>query len=169
MNYECISVADILVQRNTVAGFNSKFFNRTYEEYENGFGNESSLYWIGLKSLHRLTQNNTCSARFILQDTDGIWYTEEYVTIVIGNSSVGYQIHINGFQGNASDAMTINDDGIFVVSCFPYFGGFWANGDCMIPAGINFVSSPRDFGWTGPFGGGFSLIYSEFWLMCYNN
>ena len=77
------------------------------------------------------------------------------MNIVIGNSSVGYKIHINGFQGNATDAMTYNDGGTFVVSCYPYVGGFWTVDGCSIPAGINFVSSQTDFAWSGPAGGGF--------------
>ena len=160
----------ILCQRNDMDGYNSKFFNRTYAEYEDGFGSPSSLYWIGLKSLHQLTQNNTCSASFILQEKDtDIWWSEEYVNIAIGDSSVGYQIHISGFQGNATDAMTVNDGGIFVVSCDQYIGGYWALGGCALPAaGINLLSSHTDFGWCGPVGG-FSLEYTEFWLICYNN
>ena len=157
----------ILSQRNDLNGFTSKFFSRTYAEYEDGFGDQSSLYWIGLKTLHQLTQNNTCSARFILQDTNNIWYSEEYVNIAIGDSSVGYQIHISGFQGNASDAMTYNDGGTFVVSCLTYIGGFWAIEDCSIPAGINIVSSVEEFSWSGP-ELGFSLRFTEFWLICNN-
>ena len=157
-----------LVQRNNLSGFNSKFFNRTYVEYENGFGSQSSLYWIGLKSLHQLTQNNTCSAQFILQDRDNLWYSEEYANIVIGDSSVGYQIHINGFQGNATDAMTYNDGGTFVVACGHYIEGFWAMDGCFFAAGINSVTTLDDFSWCGPVGGIY-LQYTEFWLICYNN
>ena len=49
--------------------------------------------------------------------------------------------------------MTYNEGGTFVVSCGIYIGGFWAVADCYIPAGINMVSSPMDFGWAGPIGG----------------
>ena len=157
----------ILCQRNDLNGFITKFFNRTFVEYENGFGSPSSLYWIGLKSLHQLTQNNTCSAQFILQDRDNIWWSEEYVNIAIGDSSVGYQIHISGFQGNATDGMTHNDGAIFVVSCLQNIGGFWGFDECNIQAGINFVSKLDHFVWAGL--NSLSLEYTEFWLICYNN
>ena len=87
------------------------------------------------------------------------------MNIAIGDSSVGYQIHISGFQGNASDAMTVNEGGIFVVSYAFYVGGFWIIGGCDITAGINLVSSSDDFAWASPFSY-FHLASTELWLYC---
>ena len=164
-----ISATLTLAQRNNINGSSTRFFNRTYAEYENGFGSQSSLYWIGLKSLHQLTQNNTCSARFILQDTNNILYSEEYIGIVVDIASTGYLIHINGFTGDALGSMTASDGGTFVMSCGGHLGGFWDEWGCQIEAGINF-SPPSLFKWMDVTElTTIQLSSSEFWLSCYSN
>ncbi|XP_013179528.1 PREDICTED: protein scabrous-like [Papilio xuthus] len=79
-------------------------FNRKFVEYVNGFGNPASEYWIGLESMHRLTQDNCSSMRIEMTDIyGGSWYAE-YKNFFVGNADSGYALEIGGFSGNASDA-----------------------------------------------------------------
>ncbi|KPJ06393.1 Protein scabrous [Papilio machaon] len=79
-------------------------FNRKFVEYVNGFGNPASEYWIGLESMHRLTQDNCSSMRIDMTDIyGGVWYAE-YKNFYVGNADSGYALEISGFSGNASDA-----------------------------------------------------------------
>ena len=156
----------ILVQRNNFNGLNSKFFNRTYAEYENGFGSPSSLYWIGLKSLHQLTQNNTCSARFILQKqpASGIpkntWTSRLMIlpSDTRSTSAGSMETPVTPWRTMMAEHLLFH-----VVHMLEDSGD---SGDCAIAAGINFVSSDQDFSWSGPDSTRFPLRSTEFWLYC---
>ena len=56
---------EVLILRNVVDDLT---FNKSYTEYENGFGNAiSGNYWIGLKTIHNLTKDSDRVVRFELQ------------------------------------------------------------------------------------------------------
>ena len=91
-------------------------------------------------------------------------YTEDYVRIVVGDAEDGYRININGFQGNASDAMTIADGGQFSVDYDAGLGGFWY-GD-VFSVGIN-ASPASNLFWCDPLSCRPYLIYTEIRLLCF--
>lgn len=47
-----------------------RFSNRTWVEYQNGFGHVAGEYWLGLDRIHRLA-NNPVTLRFDLGAPDG--------------------------------------------------------------------------------------------------
>lgn len=47
-----------------------RFSNRTWVEYQNGFGKVSGEYWLGLDRIHRLAKNPV-TLRFDLGAPDG--------------------------------------------------------------------------------------------------
>ena len=56
---------EVLILRNVVDDLT---FNKSYTEYENGFGNATSgNYWIGLKTIYNFTKNSDRVVRFELQ------------------------------------------------------------------------------------------------------
>lgn len=48
----------IVIQRQSTEYDNSVNFNKTWEDYEEGFGNLEGNFWHGLKTIHCLTQNH---------------------------------------------------------------------------------------------------------------
>ncbi|XP_068633713.1 protein scabrous [Battus philenor] len=79
-------------------------FNRKFSEYVRGFGDPASEYWIGLESMHQLTNNNCSFMRIDMTDIyGGIWYAQ-YDNFYVGSADTGYVLEIGGFSGNASDA-----------------------------------------------------------------
>ena len=46
-------------------------FNRTFTEYENGFGDPSGEFWYGLKNIHCFTQNEATELRIDLEYPNG--------------------------------------------------------------------------------------------------
>ena len=56
---------EVLILRNVVDDLT---FNKSYTEYENGFGNPTGgNYWIGLNTIYNLTKNSDRVVRIELQ------------------------------------------------------------------------------------------------------
>ena len=136
--------------KNDITGSNSYFFNRSWTQFQQPFGDPSSQYWIGLERMHQLSLGG-CSVRFDLQLNNGTWVYADYSRFAVGNVSDKYRLMISGYTGNAGDAMSYhngqqfttydNDNDASVNNCAAmFFGGFWFN-RCF-KAGIS--SSP---GW----------------------
>lgn len=80
-------------------------FNRSWEEYAEGFGHPNGEFWIGNEKLYHLTMRNCMRVRIEIQDIyDNYWYAE-YGTFQIASRDDGYRIDIAHFEGNASDAL----------------------------------------------------------------
>lgn len=80
-------------------------FNRSWNEYAQGFGSPSGEFWIGNDVLHQLTLKHCMRLRIEIQDIyDNYWYAE-YGSFAIASRENGYRIDIGHFEGNASDAL----------------------------------------------------------------
>lgn len=111
-------------------------FNRSWEDYANGFGSPAGEFWMGNEQLHHLTLNNCTSLRVIMQDIyDNVWLAD-YTQFYISSRSDGYRLHIGGYSGNASDALDYQqgmqfsaidvDRDISQTHCAAnYEGGWW--------------------------------------------
>ncbi|TMW44101.1 hypothetical protein DOY81_010819 [Sarcophaga bullata] len=85
-------------------------FNRSWEDYANGFGSPAGEFWIGNEQLHHLTVNNCTRLRVVMQDIyDNVWLAD-YTQFYISSRSDGYRLHISGYSGNASDALDYQQD-----------------------------------------------------------
>ena len=91
--------------RNNMDGSASQFFYRSLDEFQQGFGTLDSLYWIGLDTLHDLSQRG-CAVRFDFKDFDGTCYYAQYSTFLVGASADNYRLNIGGYEGNSRDSMT---------------------------------------------------------------
>ena len=124
--------------KNNITGSNSYFFNRSWTEFQQPFGDPSSQYWIGLERMHQLTLGN-CSVRFDLQLNNGTRVYADYSRFIVGNISDKYRLNITGYSGNAGDAMSYHsgqqfttydndNDASPVNNCAAVcYGGFWFN------------------------------------------
>ena len=76
----------------------SVYFNRTWNEYKQGFGNLVGEFWLGLDKINRLTRNKTKNKlRVDLGVKNGKTVRPEYSWIGIGNETAEYQLYIGNF------------------------------------------------------------------------
>ena len=116
-------------------------FDKTYVEYENGFGDRSGEFWIGLQAIHKLTTFPCTELRIDMETYDGSEYVAKYSTFTVGSQVDGYVLTLGGF----SSTPTFNDDfnrnhGMKFSTkdkdqdnaggeCASYYlGGWWYNG-----------------------------------------
>ncbi|XP_058456228.1 protein scabrous [Malaya genurostris] len=79
-------------------------FNRSWEDYANGFGTPAGEFWIGNQALHHLTNDNCSMLRIVMQDIyDNTWFAD-YDAFRIGSREDGFRLELAGYDGNASDA-----------------------------------------------------------------
>ncbi|CAF1499970.1 unnamed protein product [Adineta ricciae] len=77
-------------------------FNRTWLEYQRGFGNVQDRidFWIGNENLYWLTNNFPCRLKIELTD----WHNETrkaiYEIFYISNQNDDYRLQIDGYSGN---------------------------------------------------------------------
>ena len=84
-------------------------FYRYWTDYEDGFGNLTGEFWLGLSKIHRLTQKGSNTLRVDLGDFDGNTSYAEYSTFSVGDSTTEYTLTVGGYSGTAGDGM-IDDE-----------------------------------------------------------
>lgn len=80
-------------------------FNRSWEDYSQGFGSPAGEYWIGNEALSHLTVNNCTSLRIVMQDIYDNTWEAVYSDFHVAGRSDGFRLGISGYSGNASDAL----------------------------------------------------------------
>jgi len=86
------------------------FFNRSWQEFKDGFGNTSDNYWIGNDRLHQLTKDGRYKLRIdLLSNFNRLWYWAEYDRVSVGNELSDYQLFVADYSGNAGDGMTVDN------------------------------------------------------------
>ena len=126
-------------------------FYLNWIDYEEGFGNLSGEFWLGLSKVHHLTSNGTNSLRVDLGDFENNTAYAQYSTFSIGDSTTEYTLNAGGYSGTAGDALVTdssrshvatrsngmkfstkdNDNDNIIASCaYIWKGAWWFNG-CM--------------------------------------
>ncbi|XP_062597398.1 fibrinogen-like protein 1, partial [Saccostrea cucullata] len=82
----------------------SEDFYRNWTDYEVGFGNLESEFWLGNKFIHQLTADGHTILRIELEDHDGNTRYAEYNSLTVEDASDNYRIHVTGYSGNAGDS-----------------------------------------------------------------
>lgn len=141
-------------------------FDRGWKDYESGFGNFSSDYWLGLAPLYHLLQlNERNELRVDLEDYNGNKAHAKYSRFSVGNSASEYRLSVNGYHGTAGDALdqtgvpsgvangmkfsTIDQDSDHIEdgSCAADYKGGWWFKECY-RAFLNGAFG-RGLGWNG--------------------
>ena len=78
-------------------------FNRSWDEYKQGFGDASGEYWLGNEYLHYLTNSRAYKLRFDLEDWDGNTAYAEYSSFRVTSEADNYRLLLGDYSGNASD------------------------------------------------------------------
>ena len=75
-------------------------FKRNWLEYENGFGDVGSEFWLGNKNLHLLTARGSHSFQFVFRyNTEPSIINSTYGSFSVSDGSDAYRLHIDQFQG----------------------------------------------------------------------
>ena len=84
-------------------------FDRTWKDYENGFGELETEFWYGLKEMHCLTQKEV-EMRIDLTATNGTKFHWTYGLFTIDGPETNYTLHVGEAVGSpgthAPDALT---------------------------------------------------------------
>ena len=73
-------------------------FNRTWNEYKDGFGNLVGEFWLGLDKINRLTRNKTKNKLRVDLGVKNVKTVHpEYSWFGIGNETAEYQLYIGNF------------------------------------------------------------------------
>ena len=111
-------------------------FYRYWTEYQEGFGDVSGEFWLGLDKIHRLTSTGT-ELRVDLQDFDGNLAYAKYSSFSVGDSRSKYNLSVSGYNGTAGDSLAWHNGQRFSTrdqdndahsggSCAQgYKGGWW--------------------------------------------
>ncbi|CAH1271112.1 PKD1L3 [Branchiostoma lanceolatum] len=99
-----VSAGWTVIQRRTDGSV--EFATKTFSEYEQGFGNLTEEFWLGLDTLHRMTSQKGYSLRVDLTDWDGSTVYAEYSSFSVGSTADKYRLSISGYTGTAGDGIT---------------------------------------------------------------
>ena len=78
-------------------------FDRTWTDYEEGFGSLTGEFWYGLRPLHCLTNQGQWKLRIDFTFTNGTKSYVSYNNFAVGPANSQYQLSISGFTGITSD------------------------------------------------------------------
>ena len=154
-------VAWTVIQRRE----NELNFNRSWSEYETGFGLFNGSFWLGLQKIYALTSGRGKKARLHIdviskKGTSQARGFAEYGEFSVGNSSEKYQLHVGDFQSSSTidddignGPKSINEmkfttfdqdnDIANVENCAVTYGGGWWFSNCFA-AFLNGIYPPKD-------------------------
>nr|XP_019929887.2 fibrinogen-like protein 1 [Crassostrea gigas] len=84
----------------------SENFNRTWTDYELGFGSPASEVWLGNKYTHQLTVEGHSVLRIELEDFSGNKRYAEYSSFSLADVTDNYRIQVTGYTGDAGDSFS---------------------------------------------------------------
>ena len=84
-------------------------FYRNWTDYENGFGNLTGEFWLGLSKIHRLTKEGSNALRVDLGDFEGNTVYANYSTFSISDGSTEYRLTVGGYSGTAGDSLAYHN------------------------------------------------------------
>ena len=84
-------------------------FNRTWVEYEDGFGKLTGEFWYGLRALHCLTGQGGWEMRMDIKLANGTNIFLQYEQFKVASAKDKYKLTVGGFQGTTTDPMAIHN------------------------------------------------------------
>uniref|UniRef100_A0A1X7TZ40 Fibrinogen C-terminal domain-containing protein n=1 Tax=Amphimedon queenslandica TaxID=400682 RepID=A0A1X7TZ40_AMPQE len=112
-------------------------FYRNWTDYENGFGDLTGEFWLGLSKIRRLTKEGSNTLRVDLGDFEGNTAYANYSTFSVSDGSTEYILTVGGYSGTAGDSLTYhngyrfttrdndNDHRSFSNCAQQYTGAWW--------------------------------------------
>ena len=84
-------------------------FNRTWLEYEDGFGNLTGEFWYGLRALHCLTGQGGWEMRMDIKLANDTNIILQYEQFKVASAKDKYKLTVGGFQGTTTDPMAYHN------------------------------------------------------------
>ena len=84
-------------------------FNRTWLEYEDGFGKLTGEFWYGLRALHCLTGQGGWEMRMDIKLANGTNIFLQYEQFEVASAKDKYKLTVGGFQGTTTDPMAYHN------------------------------------------------------------
>ena len=84
-------------------------FNRTWVEYEDGFGKLTGEFWYGLRALHCLTGQGGWEMRMDIKLANGTNIILQYEQFRVASAKDKYKLTVGGFQGTTTDPMAYHN------------------------------------------------------------
>ena len=84
-------------------------FNRTWMEYEDGFGKLTGEFWYGLRALHCLTGQGGWEMRMDIKLANGTNIFLQYEQFKVASAKDKYKLTVGGFQGTTTDPMAVHN------------------------------------------------------------
>nr|XP_025957791.1 angiopoietin-related protein 7-like [Dromaius novaehollandiae] len=79
-------------------------FNRTWNEYKEGFGDLNGEFWLGNENIHKVTSQGDYSLRIDLEDWNNKHKHAFYQVFSIEDEANYYRLHVDGFSGTVEDS-----------------------------------------------------------------
>ena len=135
-------------------------FNKTWEEYKNGFGDVNWEVWLGLQKIHCLTSaRSTVSLRIELTDCDGVSKHAHYNYFHVDGEGTDYRLSIGGYSGTAGDMLTPHNKWSFTTIdrdltwCTQMYAtsGWWHHDRGCFAGALNgpYICGKVKKGWSG--------------------
>ena len=169
--YLCDTVTEgggwIVIQRRTKGDTN---FNRSWNDYKNGFGELDSDFWLGLDKMHTITATGRWELKVTLK-TSGKEGEANYRYFTVGPENRYYALWVGGYIGNTGDSLSYHNGQAFSTydrdmdsnwksNCAAREkSGFWFN-NCS-RANINAAFGANNGMTWRTFAGKSGLVYSE--------
>ena len=90
-------------------------FNRTWLEYEDGFGKLTGELWYGLRALHCLTGQDGWEMRMDIKLANGTNIILQYKQFKVASAEDKYKLTVGGFQGTTADPMAYHNGMYFTT------------------------------------------------------
>ncbi|XP_068108815.1 fibroleukin-like isoform X2 [Hyperolius riggenbachi] len=122
-------------------------FNRTWQEYKQGFGSLQGEHWLGNENLHSLTRSGQHTLRVELEDWYGVKRHAIYRKFKVASEQNKYRLTAREYHGNAGNALSYSrnynhDHKYFTTydsdndnypsgNCGMYYGSGWWFDTCL--------------------------------------
>ena len=90
-------------------------FNKTWLEYEDGFGKLTGEFWYGLRALHCLTGQGGWEMRMDIKLANGTNIFLQYEQFKVASAKDKYKLTVGGFQGTTTDPMAYHNGMYFTT------------------------------------------------------
>ncbi|KAH3792331.1 hypothetical protein DPMN_145825 [Dreissena polymorpha] len=90
----------MVIQRRMDGSVN---FNRSWADYQAGFGNLRGEFWLGNEHIYQLTKENPRELRIDMEKFDGTKRFALYSKFNVSSESKKYQLYATGYSGDAGD------------------------------------------------------------------
>ena len=96
-----------VIQKRVPGG--TENFTRNWTDYENGYGDLSGEFWLGLRNIHCLTTREAHELRIDMKFENGNSKTWTYQTFMVAGPEDKYRLTIGGGVGQGGDAMAYSN------------------------------------------------------------